>query len=79
MLALSEVLWRYSQLCRIAGLVLAGVSAFLFSVMIVAIAQYGYVLVNKQPSTDLYAMLKVVGMPLLGTVLGLGLFFVSER
>lgn len=79
MMVILEVVSRYSQLCRIMGVVIATVSAFFACVMMVAIAQYGYVLVNQQPSTDLYAICKAICAPLFGVAVGLGLLFVFNE
>ena len=70
-----RILWAYSLWIRYAGLAMAILSGCVSIAMAFDIATHGYVLVNGQPSRDAASIAGAVGIPLIGVVLGLALFY----
>ena len=73
------VLSLYIKAVAISGLVIATVSAFLFSVILVALAEYGYLLEKRLPSIDLFNLAVILGAPLIGTAVGSALFYFYSK
>lgn len=69
------IFWAYSLWFRYAGLAMAILSGCVSIVMAFDIATHGYILVNGQPSRDLASIASAVGIPLIGVVLGMVLFY----
>jgi hypothetical protein len=69
------ILWVYSGLFRIAGLLLAVMSAIVSVVIAIGIVKQGSILVEGQPDKSLTSISIAIGTPLMGVLLGLGLFY----
>jgi hypothetical protein len=76
---LRNILWLYSHLFRISGLVMAIMSAIVSLWIGVGIVRDGYILVNGHPSDDVKSICVAVGTPLLGVAVGLALFYFMPK
>jgi hypothetical protein len=65
----------YSVWFRYAGLAMAILSGCVSLAIAFDIATHGYVLVNGQPSREPVSIAGAVGIPLIGVVLGMALFY----
>jgi len=70
-----KIFWTYSLRFRYAGLAMAIFSGCVSMAMAFDIATHGYVLVNGQPLRDPASIAGAVGIPLIGVVLGMALFY----
>ena len=69
------IFWAYSIWFRYAGLAMAILSGCVSIAIGWDIATHGYVLVNGQPSRQLASIAGAVGIPLIGVVFGMALFY----
>jgi hypothetical protein len=69
------ILWSYSLLFRIGGVVMAVMSGIVSGAIGIGIAKDGYILVNGRPEFGPWTIATGIGTPLIGVVLGLALFY----
>ena len=69
------ILWVYSSLFRIGGLLLAVMSAVVSVVIAIGIAKEGSIRVEGHPDKGLTSIAIAIGTPLVGVLLGLALFY----
>jgi hypothetical protein len=74
-----KLLWFYSALFRISGLAMAITSVVVSGWIGMEVLRDGYILVGGLQSHDGHAIATAICTPLIGVVVGLGLFFLVPK